>query len=101
MINPPLFDKLLTEQRVATVVVSANSHRHLQNVLHHSDSNFNITMTIYIKTCKSVGPKEDLLIDLDVGIKETKITVETLNQIKQTIMDNSNIILHTFCSSFS
>lgn len=54
-----------------------------------------------IKTCKSVDPKEELLIDLDAGIKETQLTVGTLNQVKQTIMNNSNIVSHTFCSSLS
>ena len=84
-----------------TVAVSTNSYRHLQKVLQHSNSNFNMTMTNSIKTCKSVDPKEELLIDLDVGIRETQLIVGTLNQVKQTIMDNSNIIWHTLCSSLS
>ena len=54
-----------------------------------------------IKTCKSANPKEELLIDLDVRIKETQLTIGTLNQVKHTIMDNSNIISHKFCSSLS
>ena len=54
-----------------------------------------------IKTCKSTDPKEELLIDLDAAIRETKLSVGTLSQVKQTIMDNSNIILDTFSSSLS
>ena len=84
-----------------TPAISTNSHRHLQKELQHSNSNFNMTMTNSIKTCNSDDPKEELLIDLDVEIKETQLTVGTLNQVKQTIMDNSNIILHTFYSSLS
>ena len=34
------------------------------------------------KTCKSIDLKEELLIDLDAEIKETKLTVGTLSQIK-------------------
>ena len=60
-----------------------------------------MTTTNSIKTCKSVDPKEEILIDLDVRIKETQLTVGTLNQIKHTIMDNLNIISHTLCSSLS
>ena len=45
--------------------------------------------------------KEELLIDIDIIIKETKLTFGNLIQVKETIMDNSNIVLHTFCSSLS
>ena len=55
-----------------------------------------MTMTNSIKTCKSTDPKEELLIDLDAAIKETKLTVGTLSQVKQTTMDNPNIISDTF-----
>ena len=54
-----------------------------------------------IKTYKNVDPKEELLIDLDVVIKETELTLGTLSQIKQTILDNLNIISDTLCSSLS
>ena len=57
--------------------------------------------TSAIKTCKSVDPKEELLIDLDVAINETKLTLGSLNQIKQTMLNNSNIISDSFCSSLS
>jgi hypothetical protein len=54
-----------------------------------------------IKTCKNVDLKEELFIDLDATIEETKLTLGTLIQIKQTILDNSKIISDTFCSSLS
>ena len=96
MLTCHFFNKLLTEQSVAIVAVSDNSHCLLQKVLQHSDSSCNMTMRNSIKTCKSDDPKEGLLIELDARIKETQLTVGTLNQVKQTIMDNSNIISHTF-----
>ena len=52
-----------------------------------------------IKTYKLVDPKEEFLVDLDVAIQENKLTLGTLDQIKQTILDTSNIILDTFYSS--
>ena len=58
-------------------------------------------MTHSINTCKSTDPKEELLIDLDATITETKLTVRTLSQIKWTIMDNPSIITNTLCSSLS
>lgn len=54
-----------------------------------------------IKTCKSVDPKEDFLVDLDASIQENRLTLGTLDQIKHIIMDNSNIISDSFCSSLS
>ena len=54
-----------------------------------------------IKTCKSVDPKEEFLVDLDASIQENRLTIGTLDQIKQIIMDNSNIILDNLFSSFS
>ena len=36
-------------------------------------------MTNTIKTYKSVDPKEELLIDLDVTIKEIELTLGTLS----------------------
>ena len=60
-----------------------------------------MTTTNSIKTYKSIDPKEELFIDLDTAIKETKLKLGTLSQVKQTIMDNPNIILDTFCSSLS
>ena len=41
-----------------------------------------MTTTHFIKTSKSIDPKEELLIDLDAAIKETKLTVGTLSQVK-------------------
>ena len=55
----------------------------------------------FIQTCKSTDPKEELLIDLDAAIKETKLTIGTLSQIKKTITDNPSIISNTFFSSLS
>lgn len=54
-----------------------------------------------IKTCKSIDPKEEYLVDLDASIQETMLTLGSLNQIKQTILNNSNIIFDSFCSSLS
>ena len=54
-----------------------------------------------IKTCKLVNPKEEFLVDLDASIQENKLTLGSLVQIKQTILDNSNIIPDSFCSSLS
>ena len=54
-----------------------------------------------IKTCKQADPKEEFLIDLDTSIKENELTLGNLNQIKQTILDNSNIISDSFYSSLS
>ena len=45
-----------------------------------------------IKSCKSIDLGEDFLIDLDISIKETKLTLGYLSQIKQTILNNSDII---------
>ena len=58
-------------------------------------------MTTAIKTCKNADPKEELLIDLDATIKETELPLGTLSQIKQTILDNSNIISSAFYSFVS
>ena len=54
-----------------------------------------------IKTCKLIDPKEEYLVDLDASIQETMLTLGSLNQIKQTILNNSNIIFDSFCSSLS
>ena len=54
-----------------------------------------------IKNCKSVDPKEDFLVDLDASIQEIVLTLGSLNQIKQTILENLNIISNSFCSSLS
>ena len=53
------------------------------------------------KTCKSIDPKEEHLVDLDDSIQETILTLGSLNQIKQTILNNLNIISDSFCSSLS
>ena len=70
------------EQSIVTVIVSTNSHLHLQIILQPSDPSINMTTTNSIKTCKSTNPKEELLIDLDAAIKETKFIVGTLSQVK-------------------
>ena len=57
--------------------------------------------TSAIKTYKHTDPKEDFLIDLDASIKENELTLGALSQIKQTILDNPNIIFDSFCSSLS
>ena len=101
MLTHHFLDNLWMEQSTTVVTITANSYCHLQNVLQQLDSSINMMMTNSIKTCKSMDPKEELLIDLDATIKETKLTVGTLIQVKQTIMDNPNIILDTFCSSLS
>lgn len=54
-----------------------------------------------IKTCKSIDPKEEYLVDLDASIQESILTLGSLNQIKQMILENSNIIYDSFCSSLS
>ena len=54
-----------------------------------------------IKTFKSIEPKEEFLVDLDASVQESRITLGTLDHIKQVIMDNSNIISDNFCSSLS
>ena len=40
-----------------------------------------------IKSCKSIDPKEDHLVDLDASIQETKFNLGSLSQIKQTILN--------------
>ena len=54
-----------------------------------------------IKTCKQADPKQEFLVDLDASIKENELTLGNVNQIKQTILDNSNIISDILCSSLS
>ena len=54
-----------------------------------------------IKSCKFTDPKEEFLVDLDASIQENKLTLGSLDQIKQTILDNSNIISDSLCSSLS
>ena len=44
-------------------------------------TSINMTTNV-IKTCKNVDQKEELLIDLDVAIKEAELTLGTLSQIK-------------------
>lgn len=53
------------------------------------------------KTCKSIDPNDEFLVDLDASIQENRLTLGTLDQIKQIIMDNSDIISDSFCSSLS
>ena len=54
-----------------------------------------------IKSCKSIDPKEDHLVDLDASIQETRFTLGSLSQIKKTILNNFDIISDSYCSSLS
>ena len=54
-----------------------------------------------IKSCKLIDPGEDFLIDLDASIQETKLTLGSLSQIKQTMLNNSDMISESFCSTLS
>ena len=54
-----------------------------------------------IKSCKSIHPMEDHLVDLDASIQETRFTLGSLSQIKQTILNNFDVISDSFCSSLS
>ena len=58
-------------------------------------------VTSTIKSCNQAYPKEELIVDLDVAIRENEFTLGTLSQIKQTILDNLNIISDSFYSSLS
>ena len=57
--------------------------------------------SLAIKSCKLIDPGEDYLVDLDASIKETRFTLGSLSQIKQTILNNSDMISDSFCSSLS
>jgi hypothetical protein len=52
-----------------------------------------------IKTYNSIDPREEHFVNLDASIQETRLTLGSLSQIKKTIMNNSNIISDSFCSS--
>ena len=54
-----------------------------------------------ILTCKSIDPGEDYLIDLDAFIHETNLTFGPLSQIKQVMLNKSNMISESFCSNLS
>ena len=54
-----------------------------------------------IKSCKSIDLVEDYLVDLDASIQETKFTLGSLSQIKQTILNNSDMISNSFFSTLS
>ena len=54
-----------------------------------------------ILTCKSIDPGEDYLIDLDAFIHETNLIFGPLSQIKQVMLNNSNMISESFCSKLS
>ena len=54
-----------------------------------------------IKSYKSIDPGEDFLVYLDASIQETKLTLGSLSQIKQTILNNSDMISKSFCSTLS
>ena len=41
-----------------------------------------------IKTCKSIDPGEDFLIDLDAFIHETNLTLGPSSKIKQIMLSN-------------
>ena len=57
--------------------------------------------TSAIKSCKQADPKEEFIVYLDATIRENEFTLGTLNQIKQTIFENPNIIFDSLCSSLS
>lgn len=52
-----------------------------------------------IESCKRLDPKEEQLIDLDVGISETNLTLGNLTEIKNKLTRILNLILDTLCSS--
>jgi len=52
-----------------------------------------------IESCKHLEPKEEQLIDLDIGISETSLTLGNLTKIQNKITQIPNLILDTFCSS--
>ena len=54
-----------------------------------------------ILTCKSIDPGEDYLIELDAFIHETNLTFGPLSQIKQVMLNNSNMISESFYSNLS
>ena len=54
-----------------------------------------------ILSCKSIDPREDYLIDLDIFIPETSLTFGPLHHTKQLLADNSNVISQTSCSNIS
>ena len=83
-----------------TICPLSNYCRHLQKKLLNFQTGINMVSSVN-KTCKQDDPKEEFLIDLDASIKENELTLGNVNQIKQTILDNSNIISDSFCSSLS
>ena len=54
-----------------------------------------------IKSYKSIDPRKDFLVDLDASIQETKFTLGSLSQIKKTILNNSDMISDSLCSTLS
>ena len=52
-----------------------------------------------IQSCKSLDPKEDLIIDLDAEIYETILMLANLTKIKNKLTQIPNFIPDSFCSS--
>ena len=52
-----------------------------------------------IKSYKQLDPKEEYIVDLDMGIAETILTYGNLTRIKSKIVENPNLISSSFCSS--
>ena len=55
--------------------------------------------TTIIQSCKQLDPKEELLVDLDVGISKTILTLGNLTKIKNKLTQIPNLIPDTFFSS--
>ena len=55
--------------------------------------------TVIIQSCKQLDPKEELLVDLDVGISKTILTLGNLTKIKNKLTQIPNLIPDTFFSS--
>ena len=52
-----------------------------------------------IKSCKHLDPKEEHLIDLDIGIYETILTLRNLTKIKNKLSQAPNLISNSLRSS--
>ena len=51
-----------------------------------------------IKSCKHLDPKEEHIIDLDIGITETFLTLENITKIKSKLSQIPNLISASLCS---
>ena len=93
---------LMEKTNVVPVIVCplSNYCHHLHKKLSSFQTGTSMVLSS-IKTCKQADPIEEFPIDLDASIKENELTLGSLNQIKQAILDNSNIIFDSLCSSLS